>query len=62
MNNVNQPYNKHFDTYNVGSTFLGAYLHHKDMPKETMFERYIEEGTKLNKKKNLMKLKGNNRR
>ena len=50
MNNVNQPYNKHFDTYNVGSIFLGAYLHHKDMPKETMFERYNEEGTKLNKK------------
>ena len=32
------------------------------MPKETMFERYIEEGTKLNKKKDLMKLKENNRR
>ena len=32
---------------NVGSIFMGAYLHYKDMPKETMFERTIAERTKL---------------
>ena len=32
---------------NVGSIFTGAYLHYKNMPKETMFERSIEERIKL---------------
>ena len=32
---------------NVGSIFTGAYLHYKDVPKETMFERSIAERTKL---------------
>ena len=32
---------------NVGSIFTGAYLHYKNMPKETMFERSIEERKKL---------------
>ena len=31
---------------NVGSIFTGAYLHYKDVPKETMFERSIEERIK----------------
>ena len=26
---------------NVGSIFTGAYLHYKNVPKETMFERNI---------------------
>ena len=32
---------------NVGSIFTGTYLHYKDAPKETMFERSIEEIIKL---------------
>ena len=32
---------------NVGSIFTGAYLHYKDVPKETMFERSITERTNL---------------
>ena len=32
---------------NVGSIFTGTYLHYKDIPKETMFERSIAERTKL---------------
>ena len=32
---------------NVGSIFTGAYLHYKDLPKETMFERSIAERRKL---------------
>ena len=32
---------------NVGSVFTGAYLHYKDVPKETMFERSIAERTIL---------------
>ena len=32
---------------NVGSIFTGAYLHYKNVPKETMFERSIAERTKL---------------
>ena len=31
---------------NVGSVFTGAYLHYKDVPKEKMFQRYIEERIK----------------
>ena len=31
---------------NVGSIFTGAYLHYKDVPKETIFERSIEERIK----------------
>ena len=38
----------------------GACLHYKDVPKETMFERSIEERIKL-RKENLMKLKEKNR-
>ena len=30
----------------VGSIFTGAYLHYKDVPKETIFERSIEERIK----------------
>ena len=32
---------------NVGSIFTGAYLHYKNVPKETMFERSIADRTKL---------------
>ena len=32
---------------NVGSIFVGAYLHYKNVPKETMCERSIAERTKL---------------
>ena len=32
---------------NVGSIFTGAYLHYKNVPKETMFARSIAERTKL---------------
>ena len=32
---------------NVGSIFTGDYLHYKDVPKETMFERTIAERIKL---------------
>ena len=32
---------------NVGSIFTGTYLHYKNVPKETMFERSIAERTKL---------------
>ena len=45
---------------NVGSIFTGLYFHYKDMPKETMFERSIEE-RKGFKKEDLMKLKEKNR-
>ena len=31
---------------NVGSIFAGAYLRYKNVPKETMFERSIEERMK----------------
>ena len=31
---------------NVGSIFTGAYMHYKKVPKETMFERIIEERIK----------------
>ena len=31
---------------NVGSIFTGAYMHYKNVPKETMFERSIEERIK----------------
>ena len=36
---------------NVGSIFTGTYLHYKDEPKETIFERSIEERIKLEKEK-----------
>ena len=45
---------------NVRSTSTGAYLHYKDVPKETMFERSIAERTKL-EEEDLMKLKEKNR-
>ena len=32
---------------NVGSIFMGTYLHYKNVPKETMFARSIAERTKL---------------
>ena len=35
---------------NVGSIFTVAYLHYKDVPKETMFERSIAKRTKLRRK------------
>ena len=34
---------------NVGTIFTGAYLHFKDVPKETMFGRKIAERIKLRK-------------
>ena len=34
---------------NVGTIFAGTYLHYKDVPKETMFERSIAERIKLRK-------------
>ena len=34
---------------NVGTIFNSTYLHHKDAPKETMFERNIAERIKLRK-------------
>ena len=34
---------------NVGTIFTGGYLHYKDVPKATMFERSIAEKTKLRK-------------
>ena len=34
---------------NVGSIFTGTYLHYKDVPKETIFERSIAERIKLRK-------------
>ena len=36
---------------NVGSIFTGAYLNHKDVPEETMFERNIAERTKLRRER-----------
>ena len=36
---------------NVGSVFTGVYLHYKDVPKETMFERSIAERTKLRRER-----------
>ena len=36
---------------NVGSIFTGAYLHYKNVPKETMFERSIAERTKLRRER-----------
>ena len=35
---------------NVGPIFTGLYLHYKDVPKETMFERSITERIRLRKK------------
>ena len=35
---------------NVGSIFTGAYLHYKNVPKETMFERNIAERTQLRRR------------
>ena len=32
---------------NVGLTFTGVYLHYKNVPKDTMFERSVAEGIKL---------------
>ena len=32
---------------NLGSVFTGAYLHYKDVSKETIFERSIAERAKL---------------
>ena len=32
---------------NIGAIFTGAYLHYKDVPKETIFERSIAERAKL---------------
>ena len=34
---------------NVGTIFTGAYLHYKDVPKDTVFERSIVEKIKLRK-------------
>ena len=34
---------------NVGSIFTGTYLHYKDVPKETIFEKSIAERIKLRK-------------
>ena len=34
---------------NVGAIFTGTYLHYKDVPKETVFERSIAERTKSRK-------------
>ena len=34
---------------NVATIFAGAYLHYKDVPKETMFERSTVERIKLRK-------------
>ena len=34
---------------NVATIFTGAYLHYKDVPKETMFERSTVERIKLRK-------------
>ena len=49
---------KRFEKYNilnilenVGSIFTGAYLHYKNVPKETMFERSIAERTKLRRER-----------
>ena len=36
---------------NAGSIFTGAYLHYKNVPKETMFERSIAERTKLRRER-----------
>ena len=36
---------------NVGTIFTGAYLHYKDVPKETIFERIIAERTKLRRQR-----------
>ena len=36
---------------NVGSIFTGTYLHYRDIPKETMFERSIAERIKLTKER-----------
>ena len=36
---------------NVGSMFTSAYLHYKNAPKETMFERSIAEKTKLRRER-----------
>ena len=35
---------------NAGSIFTGAYLHYKNVPKETMFERNIAERTQLRRR------------
>ena len=34
---------------NIGTIFTGVYLHYKDAPKETMFERSIAERIKSGK-------------
>ena len=36
---------------NVGAAFTGAYMHYKDVSKETIFERNIAERTKLRREK-----------
>ena len=36
---------------NVGTIFTGAYLHHKDVPTEKIFERSIAENTKLRRER-----------
>ena len=36
---------------NVGSIFTGPYLHYKNVPKETMFERSIAERRKLRRRR-----------
>ena len=36
---------------NVGSIFTGAYVHYKNVPRETMFERSTAERTKLRKER-----------
>ena len=36
---------------NVGLIFTGFYWHYRDVPKETMFERHIDERTKLRKER-----------
>ena len=36
---------------NVGEIFNGAYLHYREVPKETIFERTIAERLKLRKER-----------
>ena len=36
---------------NIGSMFIGAYLHNNNVPKETMFEKSIAERSKLRRER-----------
>ena len=45
---------------NVGAIFTGTYLHYKDVPKETLYEKSIAERIKQKKRTSKIKIKQKN--